>query len=163
MTIKDLGDDSHRLMAMPVDTPAFVEGPYGAFTPELIERKRVVMLAGGVGVTPLRSIFEALPEGAHHVTFLYREGDPAETIFREELLALATRHGAVLRFLEGHRGSEMMPIDPLAPEWLYRHAPDILDSDVLICGSRSFTECVLRSLHTLRVPHEQIHAERFGY
>ena len=163
LTIKDLGDDSHRMMTMPVDTPVFIEGPYGAFTPEVIKREHVVMFAGGVGVTPLRSIFEALPEGRHRITFLYREGDPAETIFREELLALAARHGAVLRFLEGHRGTEMMPIDPLAPEWLYRHAPDILESDVLICGSRSCTQRILDSLKVLRVPDDQIHAERFGY
>jgi predicted ferric reductase len=163
VTIKDLGDDSHRMMSVSEGTPVFIEGPYGAFTPKVVTSDHVVMLAGGIGVTPLRSIFEALPEGQHHITFLYREGDPAETVFREELLALAARHGAIVRFLEGHRGSEQMPIDPLAPEWLYRHAPDIVDADVLVCGSPSFTKRVLASLKTLRVPHDQIHAERFGY
>ena len=163
MTIKDLGDDSHRMMNVPAGTPVFIEGPYGAFTPQVIERHRVVMLAGGVGVTPLRAIFEALPEGRHQITFLYREGEPTETVFREELLALAARHGAVLRFLEGHRGSAQMPFDPLAPEWLFRHAPDIADADVLVCGSTSFTKRVLASLRTLRVPDSHVHAERFGY
>ncbi len=163
MTIKDLGDDTHRMMTMPEGTPVFVEGPYGAFTPNVITRDHVVMLGGGVGVTPLRSILEALPPGEQHITFLYREGDPADTIFREELLALAARHGAKLRFLEGHRGSPEMPIDPLAPEWLHRHAPHLTGADVLVCGSRSFTERVLSSLKTLRVPDSQVHAERFGY
>jgi predicted ferric reductase len=163
VTIKDLGDDTHRMMTMPVGTPVFIEGPYGAFTPAIVTREHVVMLAGGVGVTPLRSILEALPEGRHQVTFLYREGDPGESLFREELLALAARHGATMRFLEGHRGSPQMPVDPLVPEWLYRHAPHIVDADVLVCGSRPFTERVLASLKTLRVPDDQIHAERFGY
>ena len=163
LTIKDLGDDTHRMMTMPVGTPVFIEGPYGAFTPRVVTRGHAVMLAGGMGVTPLQSIFEALPPGEQHVTFLYREGDAADTIFREELLALAAGHGATLRFLEGHRGSPGMPIDPLAPEWLYRHAPHVLEADVLVCGSRSFTERVLSSLKTLRVPDHQVHAERFGY
>ncbi len=163
MTVKDLGDDTHRMMTMPVGTPVFIEGPYGAFTPKVVTRDHVVMLGGGVGVTPLRAIFEALPPGRCHITFLYREGDSADTIFREELLALASRHGATLRFLEGHRGSAQMPIDPLTPEWLYRHAPHITAADVLVCGSRSFTERVLASLRTLRVPDDHIHAERFGY
>ena len=56
-----------------------------------------------------------------------------------------------------------MPVDPLAPEWLSRIVPDIADADILICGSRSFTECVLGSLDRLGVPSQQIHAERFGY
>jgi predicted ferric reductase len=163
VTIKDLGDDSHRMMTMPVGTAVFIEGPYGAFTADVITRDHVVMLGGGVGVTPLRAIFEALPQDTKQITFLYREGDPADTIFREELLALAARHGAVLRFLEGHRGSARMPFDPLGPEWLYRHAPHIADADVLVCGSRSFTRRVLSSLKTLRITDDQIHAERFGY
>jgi predicted ferric reductase len=163
LTIKDLGDDTHRMMTMPLGTPVFIEGPYGAFTPHVVTREQVVMLAGGVGVTPLRAIFEALPQGRTHITFLYREGDPADTIFRDELLALAARHGAVLRFLEGHRGSSRMPVDPLAPEWIHRHAPQIAEADVLVCGSRSFTDRVLASLRTLRVPDDHVHAERFGY
>jgi predicted ferric reductase len=163
MTIKDLGDDSHRMMTMPVGTPVFIEGPYGAFTRALIARRRVVMLAGGVGVTPLRSIFEDLPRGHHDVTFLYREGDPRETIFCEELLALAAQHGADVRFLEGHRGTCEMPVDPLAPQCLAATVPDIAQADILVCGSRSFTECVLAGLHRLGVPPGQVHAERFGY
>jgi predicted ferric reductase len=163
LTIKDLGDDSQRMMSMPQGTPVFIEGPYGAFTKNVVRQDRVVMLAGGVGVTPLRSIFEDLTPGAQHVTFLYREGEPSETIFREELLGLAARHGAELRFLEGHRGTPQMPVDPLAPEWLYSLAPDIAESDVLVCGSPSFTKRVLASLATLGVPARQIHAERFGY
>jgi predicted ferric reductase len=163
LTIKDLGDDTHRMMAMPAGTRVFIEGPYGAFTRRVIARDRVVMLAGGVGVTPLRAIFEDLPPGSRHVTFLYREGDAGETIFREELLALARRHGADLRFLEGHRGSSQMPVDPLQPRYLSAMAPYIAESDVLVCGSRAFTECVLASLEVLGVPPRQIHAERFGY
>lgn len=163
LTIKDLGDDSRRMMSMPEGTPVFIEGPYGAFTRNVVKQDRVVMLAGGVGVTPLRAIFEGLTPGEQHVTFLYREGEPSETIFREELLGLAARHGAEVRFLEGHRGTPEMPIDPLAPEWLYSLAPDIAESDVLVCGSPSFTKRVLASLNTLGVPARQVHAERFGY
>lgn len=163
LTIKDLGDDSHRMMTMPVGTPVFVEGPYGAFTSRLIEREHVVMLAGGVGVTPLRSILEALPRGRHRISFLYREGEPGETIFRHELLALGAWHGADVHFLEGHRGSCRMPVDPLSPECLEATLPTLRDADVLICGSRSFTERVLASLKGLGVPADQVHAERFGY
>lgn len=163
LTIKDLGDDSHRMMTMPVGTPVFVEGPYGAFTPKVVRRERVVMLAGGVGVTPLRSILEALPAGRHRISFLYREGDAEETVFRAELLALGARHGADVRFLEGHRGSCAMPVDPLSPECLAATVPALREADVLICGSRSFTERVLASLRHLQVPADHIHAERFGY
>ncbi len=163
VTVKDLGDDSHRMMTMPVGTPVFIEGPYGAFTPQLVERVRVVMFAGGIGVTPLRAILETLPPTRVRATLLYREGDPAELVFRDELTHIAAWNGADVRFLVGHRGTSRMPIDPLDPARLSQMVPDITDADVLVCGSRSFTQRVLGSLHALGVPSDQIHAERFGY
>jgi predicted ferric reductase len=163
MTIKDLGDDSHRMMSMPLGTKVFVEGPYGAFTSAVITRPRVVMLAGGVGITPLRAILEELPPSPGGTTLLYREGESGEVVFRDELRAIAARTGAEVRILEGHRGSPQMPVDPLAPKWLASMVPDIADADVLVCGSKSFTERVLGSLRVLGVPSTQIHAERFGY
>jgi ferredoxin-NADP reductase len=56
-----------------------------------------------------------------------------------------------------------MPVDPLAPEHLGRLVPDIASADVLVCGSRPFTERTLASLRSLGVPTSQVHAERFGY
>jgi ferredoxin-NADP reductase len=163
LTIKDLGDDTRRMQSMPVGVPVFVEGPYGAFTAALIRRPRVVMLAGGVGVTPLRAILEELPQVPGSITLLYRVGVPEGVIFREELAALARSHGADIRFLVGHRGSRLMPRDPLEPGALQQLVPDVRDADVLVCGSRSFTRCTLASLRALGVPSSQVHAERFGY
>jgi ferredoxin-NADP reductase len=63
----------------------------------------------------------------------------------------------------GHRGSPGTPRDPLDPTSLQRLVPDVAAADVLICGSRSFTERTLASLRSLGVPADRIHAERFGY
>jgi predicted ferric reductase len=163
LTIKDLGDDTRRMQSMPIGVKVFIEGPYGAFTAARIRRPRVVMIGGGVGVTPMRAILEELPQAPGAVTFLYREGTPEEVIFRAELAALARSRGADVRLLVGHRGSPLMPVDPLAPENLGQLVPDIATADVLVCGSRPFTERTLASLRSLGVPASQVHAERFGY
>jgi predicted ferric reductase len=163
LTVKDLGDDSRRMQRMPVGTPVFIEGPYGAFTTAMIHRPRVVMIAGGVGVTPLRAMLEEMPAAPGAVTFLYREGEPDAVVFRAELTDLARARGADLRLLVGHRGSALMPVDPMAPEALRKVVPDIAAADILICGSRPFTQRTLASLKSLGVPSSQVHAERFGY
>jgi ferredoxin-NADP reductase len=121
------------------------------------------MIAGGVGVTPLRAMLEELPPAPGAVTFLYREGEPDAVVFRAELTALAQARGADLRLLVGHRGSALMPVDPMAPEALRKLVPDIAAADILICGSRPFTQRTLASLKSLGVPSAQVHAERFGY
>jgi predicted ferric reductase len=163
LTIRDLGDDSHRMLTMPVGTPVFLEGPYGAFTTQRISRPRVVMLAGGIGITPLRAMLEELPPSPGAVTLLVRAGSPEEVVFGRELTDLARDRGFEVRFLVGHRGTPAMPVDPLAPEWLIRLVPDLPTADVFVCGSRSFTRHVLTSLRRLGVPSASIHAERFGY
>jgi predicted ferric reductase len=160
-TIKDLGDDSHRMLSMPVGTRVFLEGPYGAFTADVVTRPRAVMLAGGIGITPLRAILEELPP-AVRVTLVVRASRWDDVVFRGELEALARARGVDVRYLVGRRGTAMMPVDPLAPEWLSRLVPDLRIADVLVCGSPSFTDRVLGTLRTLGVPGRQIHAERFG-
>jgi ferredoxin-NADP reductase len=162
LTIKDLGDDTHAMRSLAVGVPVFLEGPYGAFTAALAKRPRVVMLAGGVGVTPLRAILEELATAPRRVTLLYREGSPEEVIFHPELRALAEAAGADVRLLVGQRGSPAMPADPLAPANLLQLVPDVAAADVLICGSPSFTESALASLRLLGLPASHVHAERFG-
>jgi predicted ferric reductase len=163
LTVKDLGDDSRRMQSLPIGVRVFIEGPYGAFTAALIRWPRVVMIAGGVGVTPLRAILEELPPSPGAVTFLYREGTPEGVIFRNELATLARVKGADVRVLVGHRGSALMPQDPMSPSSLGRLVPDICTADVFVCGGRSFTERTMASLRSLGVPSNQVHAERFGY
>jgi predicted ferric reductase len=61
ITIKELGDWSGSLARVPVGTRVFVEGPYGVLTGARRTRPKVLLVAGGIGITPLRALLEALP------------------------------------------------------------------------------------------------------
>lgn len=52
ITVKDLGDHSRSLAYLKPGTRVFVEGPYGAFTAGRSSRPHVVLVGGGVGITP---------------------------------------------------------------------------------------------------------------
>src|SRR5271157_2150189 len=60
-TIKELGDYTRTLQRIPIGTPVFLEGPYGAFTGAVRTKARVLLMAGGIGITPLRALLEELP------------------------------------------------------------------------------------------------------
>jgi predicted ferric reductase len=77
ITVKNLGDHSQALAQLRPGTRIFAEGPYGAFTPADSGRG-VVLLAGGVGITPLRAIFATLPG---HVTLIYRASSERDLVF----------------------------------------------------------------------------------
>ncbi|MCX5064239.1 oxidoreductase, partial [Streptomyces sp. NBC_00452] len=51
---------------------------------------------------------------------------------------------------------------PFEPDSLRALVPDITERDVYVCGPPTMTSAVLGSLRRLEVPHQQVHAERFG-
>lgn len=161
-TVKDLGDDSHRLQSIPRGTAVFLEGPYGAMTADRIERSRVVLFAGGIGVTPLRAILEGLAARGRRATFIYRVGATNEAIFRDELSAIAEAGGHDLHFVVGQRTHPAVADDRFGPAAIARLAPDVAEADVFVCGSPSFIDHVVGTLRALGVPRRRIHLERFG-
>lgn len=161
LTVKALGDDTERMLRMPVGTQVFVEGPYGAFTRERVRSSRILLIAGGIGITPLRAMLEERPQGADDVVLLYRARSWDDVVFGPELAALGRRPGTRVQFLVGRRGTAEMPVDPLTPEWLRSLVPDIARRDIFYCGSGPFMDRVATSLHALSIPRGHIHAERF--
>ena len=91
ITVKARGDHSGSLADLAPGTRIIAEGPYGAFTPSLTGR-RVLLIAGGVGITPIRAMFAALPRRmSGGITLLYRASHPRDVVFSRELNAIADR------------------------------------------------------------------------
>jgi predicted ferric reductase len=55
LTVKATGDSTNDMQRLAIGTPVFVEGPYGAFTADPATRPRILLIAGGIGVAPLRA------------------------------------------------------------------------------------------------------------
>jgi predicted ferric reductase len=163
ITVKDLGDGSRDLARVPIGTRVMIEGPYGILTDIKRTRARVLLIAGGIGVTPLRALVEALPAREGDITLLYRASRPQDVIFREELEVLARRRGIDVHYLIGQRGSRAMPRDPLDARSIVTLVPDVLERDVYVCAPAPMMRTTEEALRTLGVPRRQIHAERFAY
>jgi predicted ferric reductase len=162
-TIKELGDYTSRLQRMPIGTRVFLEGPYGGLTGAARTRARVLMIAGGIGITPLRALLEELPAARGNLTLVYRTTNPEDLVFKRELDELSSLRGATVHYLVGRRGSREMPMDPLEPRALRRLVPDIHDRDIYVCGPTGMMQRVLAGLRWLRIPANQVHYERFGF
>ncbi|MBC2902029.1 ferric reductase-like transmembrane domain-containing protein [Streptomyces cupreus] len=154
LTVKAAGDGSAGLRHIEPGTRVFAEGPYGAFTALHRTRPEAVLIAGGVGVTPIRALLEELHG---HAVVVYRVATDRDAVLYEELRELALAKGAELHLVTG-------PVSPdkLAPAELTRMVPDIADRDVFLCGPPPMMNAVLGSLRELGVPKPQIHFERFS-
>src|SRR5207302_7912173 len=131
LTAKAVGATSAGLRHLPVGTRVFAEGPYGAFTAQQRIRHSLLLIAGGVGVTPVRALLE---ESDGPAIVLYRVHRTADAVLLPELQSLARDRGAELYLLTGRTGAGSPPNQPFDPRNLLAMVPDITDRDIFVCG-----------------------------
>ena len=158
ITVRQRGDHSSALAALRPGTRVIAEGPFGALVPART-RRRVLLLAGGVGITPLRAIFAALPSG--RVTLIYRASDPNDIVLSDELDAIAADRGGQVHYVTGTR--EELGGDPLSPNYLLAMVPDLRRHEVYLCGPPGMTATAIESLQAAGVPRTRIHHESFEF
>ena len=157
ITVKALGDHSARLADVKPGTRVVAEGPLGVFTDDLRRRDKAVLIAGGIGITPIRALLERM----HGDTVvLYRVISDTEVIFRDELERLVTDGRATVHFVVGdHRGDGR---DLLSPSHLLELVPDIAERDVFLCGPPAMIDAIHKNLRRAHVPRRHVHTERFA-
>lgn len=157
ITVKTVGGHSGALAGLAVGTRVWAEGPYGGFTTNRRTVPKVLLLGGGVGITPLRALFEALPG---QVTLIYRARRPEDLALRGELDAIAAHRGRAVHYVldEPARFSS-----PLTARALSSLVPDLAAHDVYLCGPPGMTQAAIGALRDAGVPGRRIHHESFAF
>ncbi|MGX1670702.1 ferredoxin reductase family protein [Streptomyces sp. NPDC055400] len=160
ITVKALGRHTRRVRRLAPGTRVLATGPFGALTAHRRTRRKVLLLAGGVGITPLRALFETLPGAPGDLTLLYRAGTAEQLVLSEELEAIARSRQAALHYLLGPSDASF---DPLAPQALRNLVPELAEHDVYVCGPPGMTAAATTALVRAGVPEDHIHAECFKF
>jgi len=168
ITVKNLGDGSSRAAALRPGTRALIEGPYGRLTGDHHTGGPVVMLACGIGVTPLLALLGELSYGPGQATLIYRARSEAEIAFRSELDWLARHRGVRVVYLLGPRAgaSSWLPATTAGltdAEALRRLVPHIAAADVYVCGPDAWTAAARTAAHAAAVSPERVHTEQFAW
>ncbi len=165
-TIKNLGDWSGEEVPalVPGDT-IWLDGPHGVFSIDRLEAMGYVLVAGGVGITPLYAICQTMAdrEDIRPVLLFYGGSDLESLTFREELEALQERMNLQLipvlsdpaEDWDGERGF-------INEEILTRYLPKQYKRyKYLICGPKPLMDAMEEALPDLGVPRQHILTERF--
>ena len=157
LTVKTLGDGSSRLQDLEAGTWVLAEGPYGAMTAQRRTRRNVLLVAGGVGITPMRALFETMPlEPDQDLLLLYRARSEQDLIFKDELDRIARDRGARVHYLVGDGV-------PMTTKAFRMMVPDLTRRDVYLCGPPGLSAAVRDALHGAGLPETQLHEERFAF
>ncbi|MGW0733790.1 ferredoxin reductase family protein [Streptomyces sp. NPDC002851] len=160
ITVKVRGNHTRRIRRLRPGTRVLATGPFGALTADKRRQRKVLLLAGGVGITPMRALFETLPGDPGDLTLLYRASSAEQVVLRAELETIAASRGAGLHFLLGPSAAAF---DPLAPQALRNLVPDLPEHDVYLCGPPGMAAAAITALVRAGVPEEGIHTENFAF
>jgi predicted ferric reductase len=163
LTVKGVGNYTRRLKRrIRPGMRVVADGPYGAFTAELRRRQRVLLIGGGVGVTPLRAIAEALDGDAGDVIFLQRASTQADLLMVDELDQMHAEGRLTYIPVLGKRGKTPRQ-DPMAPHRLRELITDLDDREVFICGSPSMARATIKNLRKAGVSWRRLHTKLFDF
>ncbi|MFJ2645645.1 ferric reductase-like transmembrane domain-containing protein [Streptomyces sp. NPDC087420] len=158
ITVKANGEHSEAVAGLRPGTRVWAEGPYGAMTAARRSQEKVLMIAGGAGITPMRALFETLPGEPGDLTLLYRASKTEDLALWGELRRIASARGA--RLLYAVNGPDGVRPE-ITPQRLRELLPDIDDHDVYVCGPTGLARQSYEALRAAGVPARRIHHESF--
>lgn len=165
-TIKALGDWSGKVV--PLVKPhsrVWVDGPYGVFSMDREQGPGYILIGGGIGITPFRSMCETLAarNDVRPVVLFYGCRDYEDLTFREAFDSLTLRINLkVVYVLEQPRASWSGERGFINADVLRRHLPgQYRRFQYFVCGPPSLMDVMEQILPQIGVPWTLIHTERF--
>jgi len=167
-TIRHAGTFTAEIARLRPGQPVWVDGPHGAFTvDDSSSPTGVVMIAGGVGVTPMMSMLRTAADRGDSRRFhlvlvvAWRE----DVLFRDELASLAGHLHLDVSEVLRDRGRSSTDTAPLAVALGHaaagRTAADPTALDYFVCGSPTLVATAFHALELLGVPPDHVRTEQF--
>lgn len=147
-----------------------VSAPAGEFFLDETSERPVVLLSGGVGLTPMVSMAETIAARQPERPTWYIHGTQcgAHHAMKDHVRALASSHPQmrVVTFYEAPRAEDVKGRDydergRISLEWLARQVP-MAEADFYFCGPKPFLALFATGLRAAGVAPSRIHYEFFG-
>ena len=139
----------------------------GSFTFTGAESDGVLLIGGGVGVTPMMSVLRSLLDAAweHDIWMVFAVRTPKDIIFEKELTYLQERHPNfhLQVIAEDAAGTGWHGLTGRVTAWqLQAFVPELARRRVYLCGPAPMMDAVRATLHGLGVPDGQVLTELFS-
>ncbi|MFA6198066.1 MAG: ferredoxin--NADP reductase [Patescibacteria group bacterium] len=165
LSYKIQGEFTHRLAELRENDRVAIAGPFGVFTLRPQTTRDVVLLAGGIGLTPLLGMLRYAADNniTQNFTLLYAVRSPEELAFKTELDILAQQHPNIkcVYFAESFSDDWSGERGRITPELLKIYSDPMAAKEYYICGPPIFIQIMIKLLADGGVPAQQVHNEKF--
>ena len=160
-------DFSSALKALKAGDWARIDAPYGKFTFEG-EHKKIGLLAGGIGITPFKSICQYCTDRSldTKVTLLYGNRTENDIAFRKELEALQQKNKylKIVLILNEADSEWKGATGVITTDMIRQEIPDYKETMFYTCGPPKMVEIIEKLVAQLGLPDSQLKREYFtGY
>lgn len=160
VTIKNVGDFTAEIPGLKKGTPILLDGPLGTFTSEHAVKDKYLFIAGGVGITPIRSLIEELAPLKKNMVLLY-SNKTTDIIFKKELDSLSAKYKFPIHYIVTEDPSYKGEKGRIDGEKIKRLVPDFLKRDIFLCGPPPMMNALIKNLQALGAQHRSLHYEKF--
>lgn len=163
ITVKAVGDYTKKLQGLKPGAKVLVEGPLGVFGQQVGPEKQVLLAAGGIGITPIRCLFERYARNGRDVILMYAAKTREDFVLNKEVELIAKEFdSAKLVYIceESVKGAHKGVI---TKDLLREYVGDIPGRRAFICGPPAMMNAVEKQLIELGLPKRKIFTERFSF
>jgi predicted ferric reductase len=159
LTFKSSGDFTKQLTSINPGTRVLVDGPRGSFTAEYSLDRHIVMIAGGIGVSPFIPLAKSFLREGRDVSIIYSVVNREDIAFSSELNELLASHPDSFR-LNIHVASEKGFINEAV---LSNYVQPNSDEAIYLCGPPAMTKSLLKQLKSFGLADDQLITEQFSF
>lgn len=152
-----------------VGTKIEASDPQGFFYWDSIrDKKSIIGLAGGSGITPFRSMAREIAAGKMEATLsiFYGSSDQEDIIFFEEFMTLAKQYPEKLKVINVLSCEEEIKLADCLPGFITKDViqtyADVNESSIFMCGPQIMYQFLKEEIKPLNLPEKRIRREAFG-
>lgn len=162
-TIKELGDYTAKVKFIKKGTPVVIDGPLGKFTADDVSNKKFLLIAGGVGVTPIMALAQSLAKNNKDTIIINAVKNKSDLVFNNDLKNATDKYFVFISEEKSENIGDHIYGGRVDISRLEKLVADYKEREIYICGPEPMIVSMVNALNAEGVAKKQIHSEKFNY
>jgi ferredoxin-NADP reductase len=121
-----------------------------------------LFIAGGIGITPMRSLLEEMIKKGKDIILLYSNKTKKEIVFKNEIDDLSRKYEFPVYYFLSQEKNPHFLLGRIDNDHILKLSPDFKEREIYICGPIIMINTLRKNLREIGIPNSSIHLEKFS-